>query len=135
MPIDSRPWRRIIRVGAAAICAATLVLGQGTPASATSRTVSFEFLHTLETKPFPLKYGGKSGLLITKCIASPAKNLKVTLWRSRVGLDTAMGSQTINCKAKQRAEFLQAPLNGSYYFELKKIEDGELFKGTAVISY
>ncbi|SEN23387.1 hypothetical protein [Nonomuraea pusilla] len=124
--------RRAARLGAAAVCAASVVLLQTPPAEAAVRPVSFSFSYRLESRTWTQKAGWTT-LAITKCNVWTGK-FHAMLVRSTWKGDTRMTGETLTCAKGQRAEF-HAPVDGTYYFVFTKLDDGRSYIGNAAIVY
>lgn len=140
MPFTAQPSRRIARLGAAGLCAASIILATATPAAAGTIKTSFAFQYRLEGKTMWTQKPGKTVYTITSCSANTigmpqsTGEMHVTLVRSQWGPDTHMSGLTLRCREGQQVTF-DAPVEGTYYLILTKLDDGKLYKGTATISY
>ncbi|MEV5148191.1 hypothetical protein AB0L14_28315 [Streptomyces sp. NPDC052727] len=121
------------RLALTVCCAAVLAATQATPAYAASRTVHFDYTHLWLTPEFETA-GGPIHFTVKAC-DRPTKDMTVLLRRTD-GFNYDVGTETIKCRANQRATFdVGRNPAGTYEFELGKLDDGTRFKGTATYSF
>ncbi|MGW2089277.1 hypothetical protein [Streptomyces sp. NPDC001880] len=125
--------RHLKRVVLATCCVAALAVTQAAQAHAASRTVSFNYQHLWLTPEF--KTGGGPIHFTVKDCNRTGQSMTVLLRRTD-GFNYDVGSETIKCRAGQKAVFdVGKNPAGTYEFELGKLDDGRYLKGTGTYSF
>ncbi|MFI9781791.1 hypothetical protein ACIHCV_45720 [Streptomyces sp. NPDC051956] len=132
MPRSRTVRRRLTPVAGTALCGAALSVTQAAPAHATTQTVSFTYQHLWLTPEISTRVRGAISFIVQKC-DHPNQKMTVLLRRTD-GFNYDIGSRTIYCRAGQRAAFADQP-KGTFEFELGKLDDGKVFKGTGTSSF
>lgn len=125
-----------MRLAVTAGCAAVLTVAQVTQAQAKTRVVSFNYRHLWVAPEITTTAKAPISFTIRRC-DHPHSDMTVLL-RDTDGINQDMASETIKCRAGQKATFRffgkgYAP--STYEVELGKLDDGKSFRGSGFYTF